>query len=444
MVAKYFKTQWAVRLAQRVLRGHAARRTHGAALADLRAKRRAREEAERKAREEAKKQAEREEMERIREMARSGGGTVSKATASKYSSKGPQKAVASTQPNRNAEGGGALVVSSEDFEARLSKMEKDLSELQGLKKLVEAQAEEIRELKKQLERGRTDSSEKPSRPRASTTAGSSSQVPPAPLRRRPSNVSNQSGKGHWGLLDMLGIGSQLSNSTAPTSGATLHQAAAPNVPSSRRTSVAAPPPNKVPNNGDAMMSLAAAIAEVQKHFEQANVPGTAKTLELLGNDQCNKDVAVLVRGQLCTALSRVLLHGFKSFKIIGRFHIWDFVSEACASTHLRVKNQGGKYTKAELTLTTAVVDINENEGMANNPNIKFRSFVCAGLNNQQMPEWMEVLTTDKDVVAKFYESWAYIQSNTDALPKIKAAVRPLCDYPFKLSIDYEISRWDLH
>ena len=28
---------------------------------------------------------------------------------------------------------------------------------------------------------------------------------------------------------------------------------------------------------------------------------------------------MLVRGQLCTALSRVLLHGFKSFKLIGRW-----------------------------------------------------------------------------------------------------------------------------
>lgn len=43
-VAKYFKVQWGTRLAQRFIRGHLARKTHGGALAELRAKRRAREE----------------------------------------------------------------------------------------------------------------------------------------------------------------------------------------------------------------------------------------------------------------------------------------------------------------------------------------------------------------------------------------------------------------
>eukprot|EP00966_Prymnesium_polylepis_P057088 1322422-Prymnesium_polylepis.1 len=106
LVAKYFKTQWAARMAQRVVRGHSARKAHGGALADLRAKRRAREEAERQAKETARRQVEREEMERIREMARSGGGHVSAATASKYSQKGPQKSAGSPAAGRGGGGGG--------------------------------------------------------------------------------------------------------------------------------------------------------------------------------------------------------------------------------------------------------------------------------------------------------------------------------------------------
>lgn len=54
---------------------------------------------------------------------------------------------------------------------------------------------------------------------------------------------------------------------------------------------------------------------------QAATAGSSKSIESLGNDQKNKEIAVLVRGQLCTALSRVLLHGFKSFKLIGRCEI---------------------------------------------------------------------------------------------------------------------------
>ena len=138
LVKKYFKTQWAARMAQRVVRGHIARKTHGGALAELRAKRRARDEAERKAAEEARKAAEREEMERIKEMARTGGGKVSAATASKYSQKGPQKAVGSPAgKSGEGGGGGGLVVSSEGFEARLAKMEEALAQIPELKKQVD-------------------------------------------------------------------------------------------------------------------------------------------------------------------------------------------------------------------------------------------------------------------------------------------------------------------
>lgn len=75
-------------------------------------------------------------MERIREMARSGGGTVSKATASKYSNKVPQKVAGSPAPGGSGSEGGGLVVSSEGFEKRLARIEESLAELQDLKKLV--------------------------------------------------------------------------------------------------------------------------------------------------------------------------------------------------------------------------------------------------------------------------------------------------------------------
>ena len=104
---------------------------------------------------------------------------------------------------------------------------------------------------------------------------------------------------------------------------------------------------------------------------------------------------MLVRGQLCTALSRVLLHGFKSFKLIGRYHIWDFVQQSCDATHER-RQASKQYSAAELTLTSAVVDVNSHEGMANNPNIKFRSFVCCGLNHGLLHEWVRVLTEDEE------------------------------------------------
>lgn len=58
--------------------------------------------------------------------------------------------------------------------------------------------------------------------------------------------------------------------------------------------------------------------------------------------------------------------------------------------------------------------------MANNPNIKFRSFVCCGLNNRALHEWVRVLTVDKDTMTKFYEQWAFVNSSADALPQVRA------------------------
>ena len=46
--------------------------------------------------------------------------------------------------------------------------------------------------------------------------------------------------------------------------------------------------------------------------------------------------------------------------------------------------------------------------MANNPNIKFRSFVCCGLNHRHLGEWVRVLTDDSETMGKFYESWAFV------------------------------------
>ena len=94
-----------------------------------------------------------------------------------------------------------------------------------------------------------------------------------------------------------------------------------------------PPPN------DALSGLQAAARAIQLHFGAdagGAVPLNDTTVEL-GDDAANKEIAVLVRGQLCTALSRVMLHGFKSFKLIGRYHIWDFVQSAADAVRHRAR-----------------------------------------------------------------------------------------------------------
>jgi len=138
-----------------------------------------------------------------------------------------------------------------------------------------------------------------------------------------------------------------------------------------------------------------------------------------------------------------MLHGFKSFKLIGRYHIWDFVQSAADAVHELHKVDGKPHTPAESSLTKAVVQVNEHEGMAANPNIKFRSFVCQGLNDHLLHEWIALLTRDEPTMQKFYETWAYVRASESALSMVMSTIEPLKSLPFLLSLDYEITRWDL-
>ena len=99
---------------------------------------------------------------------------------------------------------------------------------------------------------------------------------------------------------------------------------------------------------------------------------------------------------------------------------------------------------AEKSLLAEVVRVNSHEGMANNPNIKFRSFVCCGLNHRLLHEWIRVLTVDKDTMTKFYEAWAFVNASADAVPQLMEALQPLGTHAYELSLDFELARWDLH
>ena len=203
---------------------------------------------------------------------------------------------------------------------------------------------------------------------------------------------------------------------------------------------AAPETRCARSRPESLKGLQDAARLIDKHFAQAETAGSTLTVDILGNDQKNKEIAVLVRGQLCTALSRVLLHGFKSYKLIGRYHIWDFVQESRDATEKRL--EGKSMSEAERSLLDEVVKVNSHEGMANNPNIKFRSFVCCGLNARQLDEWIAVLTVDRETMAKFTSRGFCQQQRRGAAAADGAG--PLGDQSYELSLDFELARWDLH
>ena len=118
------------------------------------------------------------------------------------------------------------------------------------------------------------------------------------------------------------------------------------------------------------------------------------------------------------------------------------MQQSCDATAAR-KAGGGKLSDAEKSLTAAVEEVNSHEGMQNNPNIKFRSFVCCGLNNGLLHEWVRVLTEDEETMTKFYEAWAFVRATEGALTQIMDTLQPLGSYKYSLSLDYELTRWDL-
>ena len=443
--ARYHRTQWATRLVERTYRGHMARKRNGGRLAEIRARRKAEEEAKRQAAEEERKAKEREEIERIKELARQGlSAPLSTQSAAKYNSKSrpiKEGGGASSSAVSAAISAGDVVIST-DLESRLKALEDAAAEVPDLKKRVSALEAELKDTRAQLEKKSILEKQTTSLRARSTSAAGGLQpaVAAANAGRARRQSTAQGGKSSWGLLDLLGI-SQAPGGQLGVTGAT------PSVPEgkSKRASVAgggggSGRPVKLP--GETLDGLNTSIQQIEKHFGQADQAGVTLTADELGSDSENKDIAVLVRGALCTALSRVLLHGFKSYKLIGRYHIWDFVQESCEATKLRLG--GGEGNDSEKTLLAAVVEVNSHDGMANNPNIKFRSFVCSGLNNRLLHEWVRVLTVDKDTMVKFYEGWAFVNSSAEAVPQLMASLNPLSNHVYRLSLDYELSKWDLH
>ena len=143
-------------------------------------------------------------------------------------------------------------------------------------------------------------------------------------------------------------------------------------------------------------------------------------IALFGIGLLDEDSVLATSGYLDRDQVLSLQHAGAIGDVIGRFLS---VDGAVVELHKRIKAGGIKYSPAESTLTSAVVEVNSHEGMANNPNIKFRSFVCCGLNHRMLHEWVRVLTLDRETMAKFYEAWAFVNASAEALPQHVSYVR---------------------
>ena len=178
-----------------------------------------------------------------------------------------------------------------------------------------------------------------------------------------------------------------------------------------------------------LTGLKTVVGLIAKHFSQADLDNSTMTPEMLGSDQTSPTLAVLTRGHLCTALSRVLLHGFKAQ---GRFHVWDFILESCRDMHHR-----GVANETEKMLLAAVIEVNSDDTLGTDANVKFRSFTCSALNIGMVPAWIAALTQDLDLVGVYYENWAFIHPSLDSHRQTLDILKPLDAFAFALTLDYE-------
>ncbi|XP_063446049.1 small G protein signaling modulator 3 homolog isoform X2 [Mytilus trossulus] len=185
------------------------------------------------------------------------------------------------------------------------------------------------------------------------------------------------------------------------------------------------------------------LDERSKHYSSA------------GDDSVTETITDLVRGSLCPALKQVFDHGLKRSNLLGSTcHPWLFLEEAATrevekdfqSVYSRLVlcktyrlDADGKVLTPEEILYRAVQAVNVSHDACHaQMDVKFRSLVCCGLNEQVLHLWLETLCSCVDIVEKWYHPWSFMRS--PGWVQIKCELRLLSQFSFNLSMDWEIPK----
>ncbi|XP_056653371.1 small G protein signaling modulator 3 isoform X2 [Monodelphis domestica] len=153
----------------------------------------------------------------------------------------------------------------------------------------------------------------------------------------------------------------------------------------------------------------------------------SKEYSVAGDDSVTEGVMDLVRGTLCPALQAILEHGLKKPSLLGGpGHPWLFIEEAAGreverdfdSVYSRLVlcktyrlDEDGKVLTPEELLYRAVQSVNRSHDAAHSQmDVKLRSLICVGLNEQVLHLWLEVLCSSLATVEKWYQPWSFLRS----------------------------------
>ena len=182
-------------------------------------------------------------------------------------------------------------------------------------------------------------------------------------------------------------------------------------------------------------NVAAIVAQIKDHMGQSKKKGVQ-----LGDDSTDPEIGKIVRQNFCDALVPVLNYGFKSFKLFGKHHFWDFL-EKLLDDQLEKSNDGSfsvEKQSAKYNLCRAVAIIADIKLMEKNNDMRLRAFICYGMNVQSLHRWMQVLRQNDMLAKKFFEPWSYIQTD-HSMQELVRALQPLGEHTFRLALDYEVA-----
>lgn len=178
----------------------------------------------------------------------------------------------------------------------------------------------------------------------------------------------------------------------------------------------------------------------------------SKQYSLAGDDSVTETITDLVRGTLCPAVKQILSSGLKKRALGEICHPWLFIEEVATrevekdftSVYSRLLlcktyrlDEDGKVLTPEELLYRCVQAVNLSHDSAHvQMDVKLRSLICLGLNEQVLHLWLEVLCSCEPVVHKWYHPWSFISS--PGWVQIKCDLRVLSQFPFNLSADWEL------
>lgn len=177
----------------------------------------------------------------------------------------------------------------------------------------------------------------------------------------------------------------------------------------------------------------------------------SKVYVAAGDDSLCETVTDLVRGTLCPAIKQVLEHGMKRPSFLGGpCHPWLFIEEAANrevekdfdSVYSRLVlcktyrlDEDVKVLTPEELLYRCVQTINQSH-VDVQMDVKLRSLICLGLNEQVLHLWLDVICNCTEIANKWYYQHSFI--NSPAYVQIKCELRILSQFSFNLNPDYEL------